>query len=110
MKNKLFTDNELAREFLIQKPNAAIKQLAKIVEFPMFAQLLAHPELQGKHFVFPKRSTLERTLMIARIKEHLKTLKVGGKTFELRVKQLSQLYGIKPYLIKRMFMKTKKKR
>lgn len=105
----MFTDAELAKEFLVQKPNATVKQLVEIVGLNLFTQLLLHPKLEGQHFVFPKRSTLKRILVTARIKQSLKTLKVGGKTFELRVKQLSQQFGIKPYLIKRMFLKTRKK-
>lgn len=108
-KSKMFTDNELAQEFLIQKPKATVKKLVEIIGFNLFTQMLLHPKMQGQHFIFPKRSTLERMLLSVRIKQRLRNLKVGGKTFELRVQQLSKLYGIKPYLIKRMFMKTKKK-
>jgi len=93
--------------FLKQKPNATIRHVVEVVGLDLFSNLLFHPGLQQKHLVFPSRSTLQRMLIAARIRNELRYLKPGSKNFKSKVSMLSKLYGLRPFRILKIFEGTK---
>ena len=99
MKDK---NKELAKEFIRARPDSTMAKLVEIIGLDLFSLFLVHPELQGKHVVFPRKTTLARILMMAKIRKDMKHLKTGSPAFEAKLKSLANTYAKKPYQIKRL--------
>lgn len=95
-------NKELAKEFIRARPDSTMAKLVGIIGLDLFALLLVHPELQGRHVVFPRKTTLARILMMAKIKKEMKHLKPGSLAFEAKLKSLANTYGRRPHQIKRL--------
>lgn len=95
-------NKELAKEFVRARPDSTMAKLVAIIGLDLFSLLLVHPELQGRHVVFPRKTTLARILMVAKIRKDMKHLKTGSPAFEAKLKSLANTYGRQPHQIKRL--------
>jgi len=106
MEDKTF-ENLVAQEFLRQRPNSTLHQLVEVIGLDLFSALLFNSNLQTKHVVFPKKSSLQRVIMATKIKNELRYLKPGSKNFKSKVSMLSKLYRVRPFKVLKIFRNVK---
>lgn len=103
MKNKKSLVLDVGRELLKQKPNMTVCKIANAIGLKMFSQLLLSESLQGLFVAFPKKTTIRKILMRAKIRDELKNLSSNGKKFKIKVAKLAELFGINKCQIREEF-------
>jgi len=106
MKHEIFK-NLIAQEFLRQRSNSTLRQLVEIVGLDLFSALLFNSNLQGRHIVFPKKSSLQRLIIATKIKSELRYLKPGSRNFRNKVSMLARLYNLRPFKVLEIFRTIK---